>query len=90
LAINPSYIALGPVYATTSKVMPWIPQGVERVKQWTRLLGEQYPLVAIGGIDLDRAKTLKETGVGSVAMISAITQAADYQSATNALLQLWE
>jgi hydroxymethylpyrimidine kinase/phosphomethylpyrimidine kinase/thiamine-phosphate diphosphorylase len=90
LAINPSYIALGPVYATTSKEMPWIPQGAERVKQWTRLLGDQYPLVAIGGIDLDRAKTLKETGVGSVAMISAITQSADYQSATNALLKLWE
>ena len=89
LAINPSYIALGPVFATTSKEMPWIPQGVERVRQWEQLLGDEYPLVAIGGIDLPRARQLKQTGVGSVAMISAITQAEDYREATAALLACW-
>lgn len=89
LAINPSYIALGPVFATTSKQMPWVPQGVARVRQWVRLLGEQYPLVAIGGINLARAEELKQTGVGSVAMISAITKADDYQVATQDLLDCW-
>ena len=90
LAINPSYIALGPVFKTTSKVMPWLPQGVERVAQWTRLLGDAYPLVAIGGIDHDRAAQLHKIGVGSVAMISAITNAEDYKKSTQALLALWK
>jgi len=89
LAINPSYIALGPVFETTSKIMPWVPQGVERVEQWTWLLGGVYPLVAIGGIDQHRAEQLHKTGVGSVAMISAITKAEDYKQATRDLLQLW-
>jgi hydroxymethylpyrimidine kinase/phosphomethylpyrimidine kinase/thiamine-phosphate diphosphorylase len=89
LAINPSYIALGPVFETTSKIMPWTPQGVERVKQWSRLLGDAYPLVAIGGINQDRAEQLHKTGVGSVAMISAITEAEDYRKTTQGLLSLW-
>ncbi len=89
ITIKPSYIALGPIFATTSKVMPWIPQGVDAVAQWVKLLGENYPLVAIGGISFDRAKALKKTGVGSVAMISAITEAPNYKKATLALLALW-
>jgi len=90
LAINPSYIALGPVFETTSKTMPWIPQGIERVKQWSRLLGDAYPLVAIGGINQYRAEQLHKTGVGSVAMISAITKAEDYKKVTQGLLSLWD
>ena len=90
LAINPSYIALGPVFETTSKQMPFSPQGIERVKLWTKLLGDNYPLVAIGGINQQRAETLKQTGVGSVAMISAITQADDYQKATRDLINCWK
>lgn len=89
-AIKPSYLALGPIFATTSKDMPWIPQGVDAVKKWVKLLGADYPLVAIGGIDFDRAALLKTTGVGSVAMISSITQAADYKAATQKLLALWK
>lgn len=89
-AIKPSYLALGPIFETSSKIMPWIPQGVEAVENWIKLLGNEYPLVAIGGINHQRASTLKETGVGSVAMISSITHADDYVQATKALLVLWE
>ena len=88
-AIKPSYLALGPIFATSSKDMPWIPQGVEAVEKWVELLGDDYPLVAIGGIDLQRAKALKQTAVGSVAMISAITEASNYVQATADLLALW-
>jgi len=90
LAVNPSYIALGPVFETTSKVMPWPPQGIERVEQWHTLLNEQYPLVAIGGIDLNRARQLHATGVGSVAMISSITKAKDYQTMVRDLIAMWQ
>lgn len=89
LAINPSYIALGPIFATDSKQMPWQPQGIERLAEWSRLLDGHTPLVAIGGIDVARAHRLKRTGVGSVAMISAITKAADYQQVTQQLLAIW-
>lgn len=89
LWINPSYIALGPIYATTSKDMPWIPQGVAAVSRWVNLLKHEYPLVAIGGIDHERAKVLKPSGIGSIAMISAITKADDYQAATQSLLEIW-
>jgi len=88
-AIKPSYLALGPIFATTSKDMPWIPQGVSAVQNWMDLLGAEYPLVAIGGINYERAKGLKETGIGSVAMITAITEAADYQEVTRSLITLF-
>lgn len=88
--VNPSYIAIGPIYATDSKSMPWIPQGAAAVDHWVALLGDKYPLVAIGGIHLERAKVLKTTGVGSVAMISAITKVEDYQTITKELIELWE
>ncbi len=90
LTIKPSYIALGPIFETTSKDMPWIPQGVDAVAHWVKLLGENYPLVAIGGINFERATALKKTGVGSVAMISAITEAPDYKKATQGLITLWD
>lgn len=90
LAVNPSYIALGPIFETDSKQMPWQPQGFERLAEWIRLLDGHTPLVAIGGIDVARARALHKTGVGSVAMISAITKAADYQQVTQQLLSLWQ
>jgi hydroxymethylpyrimidine kinase/phosphomethylpyrimidine kinase/thiamine-phosphate diphosphorylase len=65
------------------------PQGQDRLQQWVELLADHYPLVAIGGIDLPRAKQLKQTGVGSVAMITAITKAEDYKKATQDLLACW-
>ena len=89
MEIDPSYIALGPIFATTSKQMPFKPQGVAAVAKWVDMLGHRWPLVAIGGIDYERAKCLKGTGVGSVAMISAITEAEDYVKTTADLIRLW-
>ena len=89
LAINPSYIAFGPIFKTTSKNIPFSPQGIKRLSLWAKLLSGHYPLVAIGSIDLDRVKQLKPTGVGSVAMISAITHANDYRKVTHDLLKYW-
>jgi thiamine-phosphate pyrophosphorylase len=47
-----------------------------------------YPTVAIGGISLDRAPSVLATGVGSIAVVSAITQAPDWQLATAQLLEM--
>lgn len=89
LAVQPSYIALGHVFPTQTKDMPSAPQGlVELTRHIQRLQG--ISTVAIGGISIDRVPAVLATGVGSVAVVSAITQAEDWQAATRQLLDLIE
>lgn len=76
-ACAPSYIAIGPIYATTTKPMKFDPQGVDRLQRWVELLKDHYPLTAIGGIDMERAPGVVATGVGSIAVVRAITEAND-------------
>ncbi|WP_145593879.1 thiamine phosphate synthase [Yersinia aleksiciae] len=87
--LRPSYIALGHIFPTQTKQMPSAPQGVEAL---TRQVSNtpDYPTVAIGGISLARTPQVLASGVGSVAVVSAITQAADWQLATAQLLRLVE
>lgn len=85
VAISPSYIACGPIYPTTSKVMPFQPQGIKQLQHWRRTL--HYPLVAIGGINLQRTPEVLATGVDGIALISAITQAPDPIATTQQFLQ---
>lgn len=87
LAARPSYIALGHVFPTQTKQMPSAPQGLAQLARHIARLGD-YPTVAIGGISLARAPAVLETGVGSIAVVSAITQTADWRAATEQLLQL--
>ncbi|PLY42617.1 thiamine phosphate synthase [Lelliottia sp. F153] len=87
LAARPSYIALGHVFPTQTKQMPSAPQGLAQLSRHIARLGD-YPTVAIGGISLARAPAVLETGVGSIAVVSAITQAVDWRAATEQLLQL--
>jgi thiamine-phosphate diphosphorylase len=47
-ALAPRYIACGPVWPTTTKDMPWRPQGLDNLAWWCRTAG--VPVVAIGGI----------------------------------------
>ena len=75
-AVSPSYIALGAVFPTTLKRMATAPQGMGRLQAYARLM-QQHPLVAIGGIDEARLPAVLQTGVGSVAMVRAITDAPD-------------
>lgn len=89
LAVQPSYIALGHVFPTQTKDMPSAPQGlVELSRHIQRLQG--ISTVAIGGISIDRVPAVLATGVGSVAVVSAITKAEDWQAATRQLLDLVE
>ena len=76
-AVGPSYVAIGPIYPTTTKPMKFAPQGLPRLRRWVRLLKDRYPLTAIGGIDVDRTPGVMATGVGSVAVVRAITEAGD-------------
>ena len=89
LAIRPSYIALGHIFPTETKAMPSAPQGLTELQRHiTRLKG--VSTVAIGGISLAHAPAVLATGVGSIAVVSAITQAPDWRAATQTLLALAE
>lgn len=83
---NPSYIACGPIYSTTSKLMPFNPQGIEQLKRWRRIL--HYPLVAIGGITIERLPAILKTNVEGIALISAITKADDPCRVTKQFLKI--
>lgn len=76
LAVEPDYVALGPVYETRLKVMKWGPQGLVKVREWKRHIGS-LPLVAIGGITPDRAPGVIAAGADSVAVITDFMTAPD-------------
>jgi thiamine-phosphate pyrophosphorylase len=73
LRFAPDYIALGPIYPTTLKPMRFGPQGLERIGQWKRRIGS-IPLVAIGGITLERAAAVYAAGADAIAVVSDVTR----------------
>jgi len=73
---QPSYIAMGAVYATTLKRMTTPPQGIARLKHYAALL-KDTPTVAIGGIDEARLPDVLQCGVGSVAVVRALVASLD-------------
>jgi thiamine-phosphate pyrophosphorylase len=75
LAAAADYVALGPIYATTLKAMPWAPQGLPRLSDWRARIA--CPLVAIGGITFGRAPIVLAAGADSVAVITDIVTSQD-------------
>jgi thiamine-phosphate pyrophosphorylase len=86
LSHDPDYIALGPIYPTTLKPMRAGPQGLERITQWKKLIGAGLPLVAIGGITLERAAGVYAAGASSIAVVSDVTQNPDPDARVRAWL----
>ncbi len=72
LAFKPDYVALGPVYPTILKKMKWHQQGLEKVTEWKKLIGD-VPLVAIGGMSVERAPGAFDAGADIVAAVTDIT-----------------
>ncbi|OJH37804.1 thiamine phosphate synthase [Cystobacter ferrugineus] len=73
LSLSPDYVALGPVYPTVLKQMKWHQQGLERVTEWKRLIGD-LPLVAIGGMSTARAPGVFAAGADIVSVVTDITR----------------
>lgn len=73
LGLSPDYVALGPIYPTLLKVMPFAPQGLERIGEWKRRIGA-IPLVAIGGITLERLPGVLAAGADSAAVVNDIVR----------------
>ena len=88
-AVQPSYLDIGPIYPTTLKVMPYAPVGLAQLAQWVPQAAP-YPVVAIGGISLDRLPGVLACGVQGVAVVSAVTLASDPAQAAREGLRLFE
>ncbi len=76
LALSPDYVALGPIYPTLLKAMAFAPQGLARIGEWRRRIGD-LPLVAIGGITLERLPGVLASGADSAAVVTDIVRNAD-------------
>ncbi len=76
LACRPDYVALGPIYPTLLKAMPWAPQGLARIGEWKARLGATA-LVAIGGLTLERLPGVLAAGADAAAVVTDILGHAD-------------
>ncbi len=73
LRARPDYVALGPIFPTTLKSMRFAPQGIAKITEWKKRVGD-IPLVAIGGIKLEQAREIFAAGADSIAVVSDVTQ----------------
>jgi thiamine-phosphate pyrophosphorylase len=83
LSLDPDYVALGPIYPTRLKAMAFGPQGLDRIGEWKKLVGTR-PLVAIGGISLERAPLCLAAGADIVSVVTDITLDADPEARARA------
>lgn len=81
LKARPDYVALGPVYPTLLKKMPWAPQGLDRLTIWKRKIGK-LPLVAIGGLVPERLPGVFQAKADSAAVVTDILMADDPKART--------
>jgi thiamine-phosphate pyrophosphorylase len=72
VALNPDYVALGPVYPTILKKMKWHQQGVDKLTDWKARVGD-VPLIAIGGMSVERAPGAFAAGADVVSAVTDIT-----------------
>jgi len=86
LRAKPDYIALGPIFPTTLKSMRFAPQGIAKITEWKKRVGDT-PLVAIGGIKLEQAREIFAAGADSIAVVSDVTQNADPDARVRAWLE---
>lgn len=87
LTLAPAYVALGPIYPTTSKAMPWAPQGLDRIAAWKQRIG-RLPLVAIGGLTPERAAGCLAAGADAVAVMSDLSGHAEPEARARTWLAL--
>ncbi len=89
LAFNPSYLAMGHIFPTPTKIMPSLPQGLHKLKHFVATMQGKLPLVAIGGIDATNMQQVAATGVDDIAVVRAVEQADDPGQSRQNLQQQW-
>lgn len=90
VAMGVDYVGFGPVFSAAGKHLdpadtrtPHPPVGLSGLR--AAVLAAGLPVVAIGGIDLQRLDAVLATGVQAVAMVSAVTTAKDPGAAARAV-----
>ncbi|KAB8029686.1 thiamine phosphate synthase [Fluviispira multicolorata] len=74
---SPSYVALGPIFPTQTKIMRFAPQGILRINEWRELIPRDILLVAIGGISLEHGLSIYSKGANSISVINDFKSAQD-------------
>ncbi len=85
LAAAPDYVALGPIWPTRLKAMRFGPQGLDRIGEWKRRVGD-VPLVAIGGLTAERAAETLAAGADILSVVTDITLSPDPEARIGAWL----
>ncbi|MDQ6701377.1 MAG: thiamine phosphate synthase [Acidobacteriota bacterium] len=81
------YVALGPIYATSSKLNPDPVVGLKNLQEWRKLVPQ--PLVAIGGITRENARAVFDVGADSVAIIADLLPAVCTESSMRVRMNEW-
>ncbi|KPP86942.1 MAG: thiamine-phosphate pyrophosphorylase [Rhodobacteraceae bacterium HLUCCO07] len=81
------YIGAGPFRATATKPDAAAPIGAEGLARI--VAAAPVPTIAIGGLSTRDIHTLKEAGASGMAVVSAVTRAANPEAATRALVDAW-
>ncbi|ADZ70241.1 thiamine phosphate synthase [Polymorphum gilvum] len=85
LGFDPDYVALGPIYEPGGKKVDFAPQGLARIGAWKARIA--CPLVAIGGLTLERAPAVYAAGADSLCVITDVLAAADPEGRCRAWLE---
>lgn len=83
-----SYLAVGPVFETTTKDTGYRAVGLDLVRYAVQRAG-RIPVVAIGGINLDRVGAVRDAGASAVAIVSDLFSTADVEGRVRAYLASW-
>jgi len=83
-----SYVAVGPVFGTSTKATGFEPIGLEMVRASARVARSHgLPLVAIGGVTLENAQSVLDAGAASVAVISDLIATGDPEARVQAYIE---
>jgi len=82
------YLGVSPVFSTPTKADAPPATGLEFLRSLRQEI--KIPLVAIGGINKENLKMIKETGADGAAVISALMGASDIEGEARKLRQIWE
>lgn len=86
--LKPSYLAIGAIFPTRTKDMSGQIQGLDNLKQILTLKSD-IPIVGIGGLTLDNANEVIQTGVNSIAVVTAVTESPDYAESVKRFQRLF-
>jgi thiamine-phosphate pyrophosphorylase len=82
------YLGVSPVFSTPTKNDAPPATGLEFLASLRQEI--KIPLVAIGGINKENLKMIKETGADGAAVISALMGTSDIEGEARKLRQIWE